>query len=72
MISKCRSRATDGGCVLKMKLLRWPRARERGREGRGRLFEGRKGGEGKENRKVVLRLSAWAKVRPSAKSSFPI
>lgn len=45
MISRCRSRATDGGCVLKMKLLL----------GGERLFEGWKG---KENRKVVLRLSA--------------
>lgn len=44
MISKCRSRATDGGCVLKMKLLRWPRAREEEEEEEGvRLFEGREG-----------------------------
>lgn len=47
MISKCRSRATDGGCVLKMKLLRWPRARERG--GDGEIVRGKegRGGEGK-------------------------
>lgn len=60
MISKCRSRATDGGCVLKMKLLRWPRARERRRRRRGRDCSR----EGKENRKVVLRLSGWARCVP--------
>lgn len=57
MISRCRSRATDGGCVLKMKLLL----------GGERLFEGWKG---KENRKVVLRLSAWCVPRPRTHFRF--
>lgn len=66
MISKCRSRATDGGCVLKMKLLRWPRARERRRRRRGRDCSR----EGKENRKVVLRLSGWARCVPRPRAHF--
>lgn len=58
MISRCRSRATDGGCVLKMKLLRW--------EGRDCSRDGRE----RKNRKVVLRLSAWCVPRPRTHFRF--